>query len=251
MKRISSAASGAIPGAGQASAVAAGSGPHATNGATSPVPPRKPRGRPRSFDRATALESAIEVFWAKGYEGTSISDLTAAMRINPPSLYAAFGDKERLFLEAVERYEASQGDSCPYCNEPTARGAFEKLLTYMAEELTSAKHPRGCMLMMAAATSSSASVELQAALAKRRAESRAGMKARIEQGIKDGDVPRGTDASALSDFYVTILNGMSLQARDGATRKRMLATVAQAMSLFPAVAGKAAKKAVGRKKEFA
>src|SRR5258706_3912168 len=218
-----------------------------TNGAAPPVQPRRPRGGPRSFDGEAALESAIEVFWAKGYEATSISDLTAAMGINPPSLYAAFGDKERLFLEAVERYEALQGDSCPYCNEPTARGAFEKLLTYLAEELTSNTHPRGCMLMMAATTSNSASPEMQAALAKRRAESRAGMKARIEQGIKDGDVPRGTDAVALSDFFVTIINGMALQARDGATRKSLLATAERAMSLFPPVAGGAGKKAAGRR----
>jgi TetR/AcrR family transcriptional regulator, copper-responsive repressor len=220
-----------------------------TNGDTAPVQLRKPRGRPRSFDRAAALESAIEVFWTKGYEATSISDLTAAMGINPPSLYAAFGDKERLFLEAVRRYEALQGDSCPYCEEPTARGAFEKLLTYLAEELTSSSHPRGCMLMMAATTANSASPEMQKALAKRRAESRAGMRARIERGIADGDVPRGTDAAALSDFYVTIASGMALQAREGATRKSLLGTVERAMSLFPPVAGSAARKeASGRKK---
>jgi AcrR family transcriptional regulator len=244
MKRIS-----ATPRPSRAEAKSVG-GTAYTNGATPPVPPRKPRGRPRSFDRAAALESAIEVFWAKGYEATSISDLTAAMGINPPSLYAAFGDKERLFLEAVKRYESLQGDSCPYCEEPTARGAFEKLLTYLAEELTSSTHPRGCMLMMAATTSSSASAEMQRALAKRRAESRAGMKARIEQGIKDGDVPRGTDATALSDFYVTIINGMALQARDGATRKSLLGTAERAMSIFPPVPAGAAKKAAGRRKEI-
>ena len=210
--------------------------------------PRKPRGRPRSFDRAAALESALEVFWAKGYEATSISDLTAAMGINPPSLYAAFGDKERLFLEAVDRYEKLQGDSCPYCEEPTARGAFAKLLTYMAEELTSTTPPRGCLLMMAIATSNSASAEMQAALARRRNEAHAGMKARIEQGIRDGDVPRGTDAAALSDFYVTIISGMSMQARDGATRKSLLATAERAMSIFPPVPAGAARNAASRKK---
>jgi len=245
MKRISSRSSSRRPTRAEARS---GHGATRTNGGTAPVQPRKPRGRPRSFNRDAALESAIEVFWAKGYEATSISDLTAAMGINPPSLYAAFGDKERLFLQAVERYEALQGDSCPYCEEPTARGAFEKLLTYMAEELTSTTHPRGCMLMMAVATANSASAEMKAALARRRAEARAGMKARIEQGIKDGDVPRGTDATALSDFYVTIINGMSLQARDGATRKSLLATAEQAMSIFPPVPAGTARKAVRSKK---
>jgi AcrR family transcriptional regulator len=255
MKRVSSRVSGRLPAPAAARAQVAAAGTrgavHAASGAALPVQPRKPRGRPRSFDREAALGRAIEVFWAKGYEATSISDLTAAMGINPPSLYAAFGDKERLFLEAVERYEALQGDSCPYCEEPTARGAFEKLLTYMAEELTSSTHPRGCMLMMATATSNTASAEMRAALTKRRAEARASMRERIEQGIRDGDVPRGTDAVALSDFYVTIVNGMSMQARDGATRKSLLATAERAMSLFPPVAATGARMAAGRRKKAA
>jgi AcrR family transcriptional regulator len=207
--------------------------------------PRKPRGRPRSFDRDSALAQAMDVFWTKGYEGTSISDLTEAMGINPPSLYAAFGDKERLFIEAIERYQAARGASCPYCEEPTARSAMQKLLDYMAEDLSSADHPRGCMMMIAAATSTSASTELQSMLARRRAEARTRMKERIERGIKEGDVPRGTDAGALADFYSTIVTGMSLQARDGASRKSLLATVERAMSLFPEApaAAKAARRA--------
>jgi AcrR family transcriptional regulator len=197
--------------------------------------PRKPRGRPRSFDREAALNQAMEVFWRKGYEATSISDLTEAMDISPPSLYAAFGDKERLFLESVERYQQARGDSCPYCNEPTARGAIEKLLTYMAEELTSVEHPRGCMMMMAAATAGSASRELQAALAKNRVESRARLQERIERGIADGDVPAGTHAAELADFYSAIVTGMSMQARDGATRASLMATVKRALAIFPEV----------------
>lgn len=195
--------------------------------------PRKARGRPRSFDREAALNQAMEVFWRKGYEATSINDLTEAMDISPPSLYAAFGDKERLFLEAVERYQQSRGASCPYYEEPTARGAIEKLLTYMAEELTSGSHPRGCMMMMAAATAGSASRELQAALAKNRAEGRARMQERIQQGIAQGDVARGTHAAELADFYSAIVTGMSMQARDGATRASLMATVRRAIAAFP------------------
>ena len=206
------------------------------SGETPAAQPRKTRGRPRSFDRDAALERAIEVFWAKGYESASISDLTRAMGINPPSLYAAFGDKEQLFLQAIERYQAVRGSSCPYGDAATARDAFAALLTYMADELTSNEHPRGCMMIMAAATASSASQELQAALACRRAESQAYMKARIQQGIKEGDVPPETDAAALTDFYATIIGGMSLQAKDGASRKSLLATAERAMSVFPPVA---------------
>ena len=205
--------------------------------ATSEAPatlPKKPRGRPRSFDRDQALEQAMEVFWNKGFEGASLADLTEAMGINPPSLYAAFGDKEQLFLEAVERYQAKRGESCPYCEEPTARQAVEKLLQFMADELTCSDHPRGCMMVTAAATSSSSSPKLQKALAAKRMASRAMLKARIERGIKEGDVPAGTDAGALADFYSTIVTGMSLQARDGASRKSLLATAATAMGVWPA-----------------
>src|ERR1700674_5103645 len=91
--------------------------------------PRRPRGRPRSFDREAALERAMEVFWRQGFEGSSLHDLTEAMGINPPSLYAAFGDKEHLFLEAVERYQAKRGDECPYAEAPTAGRASEQCRT--------------------------------------------------------------------------------------------------------------------------
>ena len=193
---------------------------------------RRPRGRPRSFDRDAALCAAMNVFWQKGYEAASISDLTEAMGINPPSLYSAFGDKEHLFLEAIERYQEQMGESCPYEQVPTAKGAIEHLLTYAATELAGSDHPRGCMMVMAAATTSSSPL-LQKALAKHRAESRTCLKERIQQGIKEGDVPAGTDAAALADFYSTILNGLSQQARDGATRKSLLTTVRQAMQIFP------------------
>ncbi len=138
------------------------------------------------------------------------------MGINPPSLYAAFGDKDRLFLAAVERYQARAGESCPYSDEPTARGAVERLLAYMATQLTESGHPRGCLMMMAASTSGSASEALQKALTEKRANARERMRLRIKE-----------------DFYSTLMAGMSQQARDGATRKSLLATVERAMRLFP------------------
>jgi len=196
--------------------------------------PARTRGRPRAFDRDTALAAAIEVFWRKGFEGTSISDLTEAMGINPPSLYAAFGDKEQLFLEAAEAYGRKRGSECPYCEEATARGAVEKLLTYMARELSASDQPRGCMMVMAAATSANASARLQRMLAEKRAGNRERLRARIKRGIAEGDVPPGTDAGELADFYVTIMAGLSMQARDGASRKSLLATVERAMLVFPA-----------------
>jgi TetR/AcrR family transcriptional regulator, copper-responsive repressor len=193
----------------------------------------KPRGRPRSFDRDAALEAALQVFWEKGYEAASLSDLTEAMGINPPSLYAAFGDKEKLFLEAARKYAQARGSSCPYVDEPTARGAIERLLTYMARDLTEASHPRGCMMMMAAATVTDTSPQLQKALADMRTGARDRLKERIKQGIAEGDVPAGADANALADFFSAVMTGMSMQARDGASRRSLLATVEQAMSIFP------------------
>jgi AcrR family transcriptional regulator len=202
----------------------------------------KARGRPRSFDRETALEAAMAVFWEKGYEAASISDLTEAMGVNPPSLYAAFGDKEKLFLAAVDRYLEERRRSCPYADEPTARASMELLLTYMAHELTEPCHPRGCLMMMAAATTGSASQVLQKALANERAWGRERIRSRIRRGIAEGDVPRGTDANALTDFYVTIITGMGMRARDGASRKSLLVTVERAMQLFPPAPARAARR---------
>jgi AcrR family transcriptional regulator len=197
-------------------------------------PPRKPRGRPRSFDRESALAAAMEVFWEKGFEGASVAELCSAMELNPPSLYSAFGDKEKLFLEAVERYSSNNRVSCPYGDEPTARGAVEKMLTYAAHEFTeTSEHPRGCLMMMASTTAANSSEALQKWIAQKRAAARDNLRGRIKQGIEEGDVPSASDASALADFYFTILTGMALQAREGVSRRSLLATVAQAMSLFP------------------
>jgi AcrR family transcriptional regulator len=107
------------------------------------------------------------------------------------------------------------------------------LLTYAVNELCRACNPPGCLIVMAATTSSTSSAQLQAALAEHRAASRARLKARIDRGLREGELPRGTDTDALADFYATILAGMSLRARDGPSRKRLMATVAAAMQAWP------------------
>jgi AcrR family transcriptional regulator len=200
----------------------------------------KTRGRPRSFDREAALEKAMQVFWRQGYEATSLADLTAAMGINPPSLYAAFGDKEQLFLEAVDRYESCHHGSTAgegmFGEEPTARGAIERVLHDAVDEFARPGQPRGCMLMMAATNCSAESI--QTALAARRAKSKSLMRKRIAKGIADGELPSGADAGALAEFYTTVLAGMSMQARDGASRKSLEATVAAAMRAWPEQRGR-------------
>jgi TetR/AcrR family transcriptional regulator, copper-responsive repressor len=196
---------------------------------------RKPRGRPLSFDRDAALETAMHVFWERGYEAASISDLTSAMRITPPSLYTAFGDKEQLFLEAIERYALGYGSAGARAldEEPTARGAIERWLLEAANELTQPCHPKGCMVVMAATNCSAAAERVQDALLLRRTEAIANVGRRIQGGIDSGELPPDTDAKDLANFYATIYQGMSMQAKDGATHESLLATVRTAMRSWP------------------
>ncbi len=203
--------------------------------AATPKAPRKPRGRPLSFDRDAALETAMHVFWERGYEAASIADLTAAMGITPPSLYTAFGDKEQLFLEAIERYALGYGSAGARAlvEEPTARGAIERWLLAAANELTQPCHPKGCMVVMAATNCSAAAERVQDALLRRRTEAIASVGRRIQGGIDSGELPAGTDAGDLANFYATIYQGMSMQAKDGATHASLLATVRTAMRSWP------------------
>jgi AcrR family transcriptional regulator len=203
--------------------------------------PAKPRGRPLSFDRDTALENAMHVFWERGYEAASIADLTAAMGITPPSLYTAFGDKERLFLEAIERYNKGPGGFGQRAleEEATARGAIQRLLDEAADELTQDCHPLGCMMVMATTNCSVAAGHIQKALVKRRALGVANMQARIQRGIDDGELPADTDAGALANFYATVYQGMSMQAKDGAPRASLLTSVRMAMRSWPVAGGTA------------
>jgi len=195
-----------------------------------PKAPPKPRGRPLSFDRDAALEQAMHVFWERGYEAASISDLTNAMGITPPSLYTAFGDKAHLFMEAIERYNEGPGGFGRRAleEEATARGAIERLLHEAADELTQDCHPLGCMMVCSVAAES-----IQTALVKRRALRVASMQARIQRGIDEGELPAGTDAGALANFYATIYQGMSMQAKDGASRESLRASVDMAMQSWP------------------
>ena len=191
----------------------------------------KARGRPLSFDRAVALEKAMHVFWERGYEAASISELTSAMGITAPSLYTAFGDKEHLFLEAIEFYGNGPGGfgARALAEEPTARGAVQRLLEEAADELTQDCHPLGCMMVCSVAAE-----HIQKALVKRRAIGVESMQNRIQRGVDDAELPAGTDAGALANFYATVYQGMSMQAKDGATRQSLLASVDMAMRSWPA-----------------
>ena len=177
----------------------------------------------------------MHVFWERGYEAASISDLTSAMGITPPSLYTAFGDKEQLFLAAIERYALGYGSISARAlrEEPTVRGAIERWLVEAAKELTEPCHPKGCMVVMAATNCSAAAERVQDALLLRRTEAIASVGRRIQGGIDNGELPPDTDAKGLANFYATIYQGMSMQAKDGATHESLLATVRTAMRSWP------------------
>ena len=195
----------------------------------------RPRGRPRSFDRDEALERAVHLFWKQGYDGTSINDLTSAMGITPPSLYGAFGHKERLFLEAVGKYERGPGRSASAQArvEPTARAAVHTMLRASAVEFTRPIHPPGCMVIGSALTSADAPPRLRAALRKRRAVAEAFFRSLLKRGIGTRELPESTDVRRLAGYFMTVLEGMTIQARDGATREKLLAVAEVAMLAWP------------------
>jgi AcrR family transcriptional regulator len=193
------------------------------------------RGRPRSFDREQALERAMLVFWKHGYEATSLNDLTRAMGINPPSLYAAFGDKEQLFLAAIEKYRCGPGARAGgiLTEAPTAREAIARLLHSTVTELSNRAHPPGCMVITSAVNCGDDSARVQRVLAEFRAQSEAALTARIAHGIAGGELPADSDAAGLAAFYMTVIEGMSLQSRDGVGRARLAAIAEAAMRAWP------------------
>ncbi|MEU5097336.1 TetR/AcrR family transcriptional regulator [Streptomyces sp. NPDC020996] len=196
-----------------------------------PVPKR--RGRPRSFDRETALEKAVMAFWEHGYEATSVSDLTRAMGIGAPSLYAAFGDKQALFDEVVRVYGTRYGSFAEraLAEEPTARAAVERILREAAVEYTTPGRPHGCLVIHAATNCTSPEVE--ESLRERRKADIAAFESRIRDGIAVGELPAGADARALARHTGAVLQGMSQQARDGASREELEALAEIALTIWP------------------
>ncbi|MBN9205969.1 TetR/AcrR family transcriptional regulator [Methylibium petroleiphilum] len=192
-------------------------------------------GRPLSFDREQALLSAMAVFWDRGYEGTSMADLTEAMGINRPSLYGAFGNKEELFAEALACYEAKEGaEITRLLNEmPTAREAIEATLRYNAHVYVEEGRPRGCMIVLSSLLGRPESTAIRALLAERRRVGENELRDRIERGQAQGDVHTDVDARNLAAFYTTVLQGMSITARDGATQSDLDRIVELAMSGWP------------------
>lgn len=179
--------------------------------------------RPRSFDRDVALTRALHAFWEHGYDHTSISDLTEAMGINPPSLYAAFGDKQTLFDEVVERYQSDPTNFIASAlAQPTARDVFRRLLHDAAVEYTRDDRPRGCMVLT------------EPKLADRRAVARAALAARLQRAVDEGDLAAGTDVATVARYLQSVLCGMSTAARDGAAAAELHRMADLALQALPA-----------------
>jgi AcrR family transcriptional regulator len=193
------------------------------------------RGRPRSFDREAALTRATLMFWRHGYEGTSISDLTTAMGISPPSLYAAFGDKRALFTEVVDRYGGTFGAFMENAldQEDDPRAGFARMLEEAAVSYTSPEHPAGCLVVSAATNCSPHTADVEEALRARRAANVRSFEARLRDAASRGSLPEGTDTRALAVYFATVVQGMSQQARDGATTAELRRVAAYAMAAWP------------------
>jgi AcrR family transcriptional regulator len=192
------------------------------------------RGRPRSFDRTAALAAATRVFWQKGFTATSMTDLCEAMGIGSPSLYAAFGSKEQLYAEAVRHYGRR---GTPLLREalesaPTAKEGVETFLRICARELTSPDRPPGCMVVLSTVASEGVTGLAKMVIEARKTSLRL-ITARLQRGGREGDLSPKTDVKALARYFHTLQQGMSIQARDGATAQELERVVSMAMLSWP------------------
>jgi AcrR family transcriptional regulator len=192
-------------------------------------------GRPREFDTDTALDLALHVFWRKGYEGASMTDLTEAMGITKPSLYAAFGNKEDLFRKALDRYvDGPGGYFRTGLEKVTAREAVEHILYESVEAVTDPKNP-GCLAVQGALCCGDAAETIKQELMARRSKSEDDLRLRFTRALAEGDLPADADAGDLARYVSAILQGMAVQAAGGAPREQLRKLADMAMRSWPPV----------------
>jgi AcrR family transcriptional regulator len=199
-----------------------------------------PSGRTRQFDKDQALERALGVFWLRGYEGATLPELTAAMGINRPSLYAAFGNKEELFRKALDHYQTGpQSFLAEALKKPTAKAVVEAMFSGFVKMQRDRAKARGCMIVSGALACGKEAEPVRRELVRLRQAAVDMIRERFERAMQEGDLPKGSDCATLARYIVTVLNGMAVQAVSGATEqelRRVAAVAMQARFLCPRIA---------------
>ena len=195
--------------------------------------PKRP-GRPRGFNYDEALDRAMHVFWRKGFEGATLNDLTAAMGIQPASLYKAFGNKRTLFEKALARYLAGPVAFVhDALNEPTAFAVADRILRRTAEFLTEGRSRRGCMTIQAALAGGVEGEPIRRTLIALRVKEQAALRRRFERAKSEGDLPNDADAADLARLITALFQGMTVQAINGASREDLLRLADTALRIWP------------------
>ena len=180
-----------------------------------------PSGRTRQFNLDEALDRALEVFWARGYEGATLPELTRAMGINRPSLYAAFGNKEQLFRKALDRYQTGpQSFLTEALRQPTARAVVEAIFSGFVRMQRDRDKPRGCLVVSGALASGKEAETVRRELARLRQATVVALRERFDRAVRERDLPGGIDCATLARYVATVLNGLAVQAASGATESK-------------------------------
>jgi AcrR family transcriptional regulator len=192
------------------------------------------RGRPREFCVDQALTAALRLFWSKGYEGTSLSDLTEAMGVTRPSLYAAFGNKESLFRKALDLYEREKLSYIGAAlDQPSARGVAKALLEGALENQCSVTGPRGCLGVITSVACGADAQSIREEVLARSKKAHDAMVERMARAEAEGDFPAGTDPEAITNYLIAILQGMAVQAGSGASRDELKQLVDTTLAVWP------------------
>lgn len=196
---------------------------------------KRPRGRPREFEADQALAAALRVFWRRGYEAASLTELTEEMGITRPSLYACFGNKEELFRKALDLY---QREKLAYIqtalDAPSARGVARRLLEgSLALQSGSCDEPKGCLAVIASVAGSQAADSIKAEVAARRVDAEVALVKRLGRAVEEGDLPEGSDPRAMARYLTALMQGISLQGSAGASADELRNMVEAALAMWP------------------
>jgi AcrR family transcriptional regulator len=191
-------------------------------------------GRPREFDPDQALDAAIEVFWRRGFEGASLSDLTTAMGLSRPSVYAAFGNKEALFRKALARYASARTEAMHAALQaPRAKDAVQRFLHEFVALATDPATPPGCLTVQGGVAPDASHPAIHAALVKQRQDGQAALTSRLRQALDEHDLPADCDPADLALYVTTLTQGIAVQAASGATRPQLNGVVDRALAAWP------------------